>query len=251
MMRVSDKANIRRTASLLRIVAVLLILVCFCASLCSCQMIGAKFRPGAEKNAQLRAENENFFVVSDDGGNTYGYAIVNGEKMPFSADFTSMGAVNVIWLTGDGDYIGYEYERWYALACIRNSFELHVSSSSLFNAGEDLVLRRLKDSEKIDYELPSSSSDKDSAAFENTIDKNAVTLRPVIEGHTDGTDDKGDSYIMAAGILKYGIKEICDPRIMTDYGGLITVEFTDAEGTAYSLTYDIDEHKVVKIGSIG
>ena len=56
---------------------------------------------------------------------------------------------------------------------------------------------------------------------------------------------------MAAGILKYGIKEICDPRIMTDYGGLITVEFTDAEGTAYSLTYDIDEHKVVKIGSIG
>lgn len=251
MKTASDKANIRRTASLLRTVAVLLILVCLCASLCSCKMIVAKFRPGAQKNAQWMSEDENFFVTSDDGGNTYGYAIVNGEKMPFSADFTSMGAVNVIWLTGDGDYIGYEYERWYALACIRNSFELHVSSSSLFNAGEDLVLRRLKDSEKIDYELPSFSSDKDSAAFENTIDKNAVTLRPVIEGHTDGTDDKGDSYIMAAGILKYGIKEICDPRIMTDYGGLITVEFTDAEGTAYSLTYDIDEHKVVKIGSIG
>ena len=251
MMRVSDKANIRRTASFLRASAALLILAYLCASLCSCKMIVAKFRPGAQKNAQWMSEDENFFVTSDDGGNTYGYAIVNGEKMPFSADFTSMGAVNVIWLTGDGDYIGYEYERWYALACIRNSFELHVSSSSLFNAGEDLVLRRLKDSEKIDYELPSFSSDKDSAAFENTIDKNAVTLRPVIEGHTDGTDDKGDSYIMAAGILKYGIKEICDPRIMTDYGGLITVEFTDAEGTAYSLTYDIDEHKVVKIGSIG
>lgn len=190
-------------------------------------------------------------MASDDGGNTYGYAIVNGEKMPFSADFTSMGAVNVIWLTGDGDYIGYEYERWYALACIRNSFELHVSSSSLFNAGEDLVLRRLKDSEKIDYELPSSSSDKDSAAFENTMDKNAALLYPAIDGHTDGADNKSDSYMMAIGILKYGIKEICDPRIMTDYGGLITVEFTDAEGTAYSLTYDIDEHKVVKIGSIG
>lgn len=251
MKTASDKANIRRTASLLRTVAVLLILVCLCASLCSCQMIGAKFRPGAQKNAQWMSEDENFFVASDDGGNTYGYAIVNGEKMPFSADFTSMGAVNVIWLTGDGDYIGYEYERWYALACIRNSFELHVSSSSLFNAGEDLVLRRLKDSEKIDYELPSSSSDKDSAAFENSIDKNAVTLRPVIEGHTDGTDDKGDSYIMAAGILKYGIKEICEPRLMSDYGGLITVEFTDAEGTAYSLTYDIEDHKVVKISSAG
>ena len=251
MKTASDKANIRRTASLLRTVAVLLILVCLCASLCSCQMIGAKFRPGAQKNAQWMSEDENFFVASDDGGNTYGYAIVNGEKMPFSADFTSMGAVNVIWLTGDGDYIGYEYERWYALACIRNSFELRVSSSSLFNAGDDFVLRRLKDSEKIDYELPSSSSDKDSAAFENSIDKNAVTLRPVIEGHTDGTDDKGDSYIMAAGILKYGIKEICDPRIMTDYGGLITVEFTDAEGTAYSLTYDIEDHKVVKISSAG
>ena len=251
MKTASDKANIRRTASLLRTVAVLLILVCLCASLCSCQMIGAKFRPGAQKNAQWMSEDENFFVASDDGGNTYGYAIVNGEKMPFSADFTSMGAVNVIWLTGDGDYIGYEYERWYALACIRNSFELHVSSSSLFNAGEDLVLRRLKDSEKIDYELPSSSSDKDSAAFENTIDKNAVTLRPVIEGHTDGTDDKGDSYIMAAGILKYGIKEICEPRLMSDYGGLITVGFADVEGASYYLTYDIEDHKVVKISSAG
>ena len=251
MMRVSDKANIRRTASFLRASAALLILVCLCASLCSCQMIGAKFRPGAQKNAQWMSEDENFFVASDDGGNTYGYAIVNGEKMPFSADFTSMGAVNVIWLTGDGDYIGYEYERWYALACIRNSFELHVSSSSLFNAGEDLVLCRLKDSEKIDYELPSSSSDKDSAAFENTMDKNAALLYPAIDGHTDGADNKSDSYMMAIGILKYGIKEICDPRIMTDYGGLITVEFTDAEGTAYSLTYDIEDHKVVKIGSIG
>ena len=251
MMRVSDKANIRRTASFLRASAALLILACLCASLCSCQMLGARFLPGEQKNAQWLSKDESVFVASDDSGETYGYAIVNGEKLSFSADFTSLGTVYVIWLTGDGDYIGYEYERWYALACIRNSFELHVSSSSLFNAGDDFVLRRLKDSEKIDYELPPSSSDKDSAASENTIDKNAAVLRPVIEGHTDGTDDKGDSYIMAAGILKYGIKEICDPRIMTDYGGLITVEFTDAEGTAYSLTYDIDEHKVVKIGSIG
>ena len=251
MMRVSDKANIRRTASFLRASAALLILACLCASLCSCQMLGARFLPGEQKNAQWLSKDESVFVASDDSGETYGYAIVNGEKLSFSADFTSLGTVYVIWLTGDGDYIGYEYEEWHAGGCIRNSFELHVSSSSLFNAGEDLVLRRLKDSEKIDYELPSSSSDKDSAASENTIDKNAAMLRPVIEGHTDGTDDKGDSYIMAAGILKYGIKEICDPRIMTDYGGLITVEFTDAEGTAYSLTYDIDEHKVVKIGSIG
>ena len=44
----------------------------------------------AKKNAQWMSEDENFFVASDDGGNTYGYAIVNGEKMPFSADFTSM-----------------------------------------------------------------------------------------------------------------------------------------------------------------
>lgn len=251
MMRVSDKANISRTASFLRASAALLILACLCASLCSCQMLGARFLPGEQKNAQWLSKDESVFVASDDSGETYGYAIVNGEKLSFSADFTSLGTVYVIWLTGDGDYIGYEYEEWHAGGCIRNCFELRVSSSSLFNAGEDLVLRRLKDSEKIDYELPSSSSDKDSAASENTIDKNAAMLRPVIEGHTDGTDDKGDSYIMAAGILKYGIKEICDPRIMTDYGGLITVEFTDAEGTAYSLTYDIDEHKVVKIGSIG
>ena len=251
MMRVSDKANIRRTASLLRTVAVLLILVCLCASLCSCQMIGAKFRPGAQKNAQWMSEDENFFVASDDGGNTYGYAIVNGEKMPFSADFTSMGAVNVIWLTGDGDYIGYEYERWYALACIRNSFELHVSSSSLFNAGEDLVLRRLKDSEKIDYELPSSSSDKDSAAFENTMDKNAALLYPAIDGHTDGADNKSDSYMMAIGILKYGIKEICEPRLMADDSGLITVGFADTEGGAYYLSYDTGKCEVVQIGSVG
>ena len=251
MKTASDKANIRRTGSLLRTVAVLLILVCLCASLCSCQMIGAKFRPGAQKNAQWMSEDENFFVASDDGGNTYGYAIVNGEKMPFSADFTSMGAVNVIWLTGDGDYIGYEYERWYALACIRNSFELHVSSSSLFNAGEDLVLRRLKDSEKIDYELPSSSSDKDSASFENTMDKNAALLYPAIDGHTDGADNKSDSYMMAIGILKYGIKEICEPRLMSDCGGLITVGFADVEGASYYLTYDIEDHKVVKISSAG
>ena len=214
-------------------------------------MIGAKFRPGAQKNAQWMSEDENFFVASDDGGNTYGYAIVNGEKMPFSADFTSMGAVNVIWLTGDGDYIGYEYERWYALACIRNSFELHVSSSSLFNAGEDLVLRRLKDSEKIDYELPSSSSDKDSAAFENTMDKNAALLYPAIDGHTDGADNKSDSYMMAIGILKYGIKEICEPRLMADDSGLITVGFADTEGGAYYLSYDTGKCEVVQIGSVG
>ena len=83
------------------------------------------------------------------------------------------------------------------------------------------------------------------------VDKNAGILYPVIEGHTHSLDDQYDSHLMAIGILKYGIKEICEPRLMSDYGGLITVEFTDAEGTAYSLTYDIDEHKVVKIGSIG
>ena len=119
------------------------------------------------------------------------------------------------------------------------------------NKGDRVRFRRLEDSEKIDYELPSSSSDKDSASFENTMDKNAALLYPAIDGHTDGADNKSDSYMMAIGILKYGIKEICEPRLMSDCGGLITVEFTDAEGTAYSLTYDIDEHKVVKIGSIG
>lgn len=53
MMRVSDKANIRRTASFLRTVAVLLILVWLCASLCSCQMLGARFLPGAQKKRPM------------------------------------------------------------------------------------------------------------------------------------------------------------------------------------------------------
>ena len=235
MKTASDKANIRRTASLLRTVAVLLILVCLCASLCSCQMIGARFRPGAQKNAQWMSEDGSIFIQSDDSGSTYGYIIVNDEKIPISGSFANWGIASFRCCTKDGDSIGYGYDRWSVSHCRKNSFEIGIQSSVFLNKGDRFRFRRLEDS----------------AAFENTIDKNAVTLRPVIEGHTDGTDDKGDSYIMAAGILKYGIKEICDPRIMTDYGGLITVEFTDAEGTAYSLTYDIDEHKVVKIGSIG
>ena len=118
------------------------------------------------------------------------------------------------------------------------------------NKGDRFRFRRLEDSEKIDYELPSSSSDKDSAAFENTMDKNAALLYPAIDGHTDGADNKSDSYMMAIGILKYGIKEICEPRLMSDCG-LITVGFADVEGASYYLTYDIEDHKVVKIGSIG
>ncbi len=251
MMRVSDKANIRRTASLLRAVAVLLILVCLCASLCSCQMIGAKFRPGTQKNAQWMSEDGSIFIASGDRGFSYGYIIVNDEKIPISGSFANWGIASFRCCTKDGDSIGYGYDRWSVSHCRKNSFEIGIQSSVFLNKGDRVRFRRLEDSEKIDYELPSSSSDKDSAAFENTMDKNAALLYPAIDGHTDGADNKSDSYMMAIGILKYGIKEICEPRLMSDYGGLITVGFADVEGASYYLTYDIEDHKVVKIGSIG
>lgn len=251
MMRVSDKANIRRTASLLRTVAALLILVCLCASLCSCQMLGARFLPGEQKNAQWMSEDGSIFIASGDRGFSYGYIIVNDEKIPISGSFANWGIASFRCCTKDGDSIGYGYDRWSVSHCRKNSFEIGIQSSVFLNKGDRFRFRRLEDSEKIDYELPSSSSDKDSAAFENTIDKNAVTLRPVIDGHTDSADNKSDSYMMAIGILKYGIKEICEPRLMSDYGGLITVGFADVEGASYYLTYDIEDHKVVKIGSIG
>lgn len=251
MKTASDKANIRRTASLLRTVAVLLILVCLCASLCSCQMIGAKFRPGAQKNAQWMSEDGSIFIQSDDSGSTYGYIIVNDEKIPISGSFANWGIASFRCCTKDGDSIGYGYDRWSVSHCRKNSFEIGIQSSVFLNKGDRFRFRRLEDSEKIDYELSSSSSDKDSAAFENTMDKNAALLYPAIDGHTDGADNKSDSYMMAIGILKYGIKEICEPRLMSDYGGLITVGFADVEGASYYLTYDIEDHKVVKIGSIG
>ena len=251
MKTASDKANIRRTASLLRTVAVLLILVCLCASLCSCQMIGAKFRPGAQKNAQWMSEDGSIFIQSDDSGSTYGYIIVNDEKIPISGSFANWGIASFRCCTKDGDSIGYGYDRWSVSHCRKNSFEIGIQSSVFLNKGDRVRFRRLEDSEKIDYELPSSSSDKDSASFENTMDKNAALLYPAIDGHTDGADNKSDSYMMAIGILKYGIKEICEPRLMSDCGGLITVGFADVEGASYYLTYDIEDHKVVKIGSIG
>ena len=247
----SDKANIRRTASLLRTVAVLLILVCLCASLCSCQMIGAKFRPGAQKNAQWMSEDGSIFIASGDRGFSYGYIIVNDEKIPISGSFANWGIASFRCCTKDGDSIGYGYDRWSVSHCRKNSFEIGIQSSVFLNKGDRVRFRRLEDSEKIDYELPSSSSDKDSAAFENTMDKNAALLYPAIDGHTDGADNKSDSYMMAIGILKYGIKEICEPRLMSDYGGLITVGFADVEGASYYLTYDIEYHKVVKISSAG
>lgn len=251
MKTASDKANIRRTASLLRTVAVLLILVCLCASLCSCQMIGARFRPGAQKNAQWMSEDGSIFIQSDDSGSTYGYIIVNDEKIPISGSFANWGIASFRCCTKDGDSIGYGYDRWSVSHCRKNSFEIGIQSSVFLNKGDRFRFRRLEDSEKIDYELPSSSSDKDSAAFENTMDKNAALLYPAIDGHTDGADNKSDSYMMAIGILKYGIKEICEPRLMSDYGGLITVGFADVEGASNYLTYDIEDHKVVKISSAG
>lgn len=251
MKTVSDKANIRRTASLLRTVAALLILVCLCASLCSCQMIGAKFRPGAQKNAQWMSEDGSIFIQSDDSGSTYGYIIVNDEKIPISGSFANWGIASFRCCTKDGDSIGYGYDRWSVSHCRKNSFEIGIQSSVFLNKGDRVRFRRLEDSEKIDYELPSSSSDKDSASFENTMDKNAALLYPAIDGHTDGADNKSDSYMMAIGILKYGIKEICEPRLMSDYGGLITVGFADVEEASYYLTYDIEDHKVVKISSAG
>ena len=247
----SDKANIRRTASLLRTVAALLILVCLCASLCSCQMIGAKFRPGAQKNAQWMSEDGSIFIASGDRGFSYGYIIVNDEKIPISGSFANWGIASFRCCTKDGDSIGYGYDRWSVSHCRKNSFEIGIQSSVFLNKGDRFRFRRLEDSEKIDYELPSSSSDKDSAAFENTMDKNAALLYPAIDGHTDGADNKSDSYMMAIGILKYGIKEICEPRLMSDCGGLITVGFADVEGASYYLTYDIEDHKVVKISSAG
>ena len=251
MKTASDKANIRRTASLLRTVAVLLILVCLCASLCSCQMIGAKFRPGAQKNTQWMSEDGSIFIASGDRGFSYGYIIVNDEKIPISGSFANWGIASFRCCTKDGDSIGYGYDRWSVSHCRKNSFEIGIQSSVFLNKGDRFRFRRLEDSEKIDYELPSSSSDKDSAAFENTMDKNAALLYPAIDGHTDGADNKSDSYMMAIGILKYGIKEICEPRLMSDYGGLITVGFADVEGASYYLTYDIEDHKVVKISSAG
>ena len=251
MMRVSDKANIRRTASFLRASAALLILACLCASLCSCQMIGAKFRPGAQKNAQWMSEDGSIFIASGDRGFSYGYIIVNDEKIPISGSFANWGIASFRCCTKDGDSIGYGYDRWSVSHCRKNSFEIGIQSSVFLNKGDRFRFRRLEDSEKIDYELPSSSSDKDSAAFENTMDKNAALLYPAIDGHTDGADNKSDSYMMVIGILKYGIKEICEPRLMSDCGGLITVGFADVEGASYYLTYDIEDHKVVKIGSIG
>ena len=251
MKTASDKANIRRTASLLRTVAVLLILVCICASLCSCQMIGAKFRPGAQKNAQWMSEDGSIFIASGDRGFSYGYIIVNDEKIPISGSFANWGIASFRCCTKDGDSIGYGYDRWSVSHCRKNSFEIGIQSSVFLNKGDRFRFRRLEDSEKIDYELPSSSSDKDSAAFENTMDKNAALLYPAIDGHTDGADNKSDSYMMAIGILKYGIQEICEPRLMSDCGGLITVGFADVEGASYYLTYDIEDHKVVKISSAG
>ena len=251
MKTASDKANIRRTGSLLRTVAVLLILVCLCASLCSCQMIGAKFRPGAQKNAQWMSEDGSIFIASGDRGFSYGYIIVNDEKIPISGSFANWGIASFRCCTKDGDSIGYGYDRWSVSHCRKNSFEIGIQSSVFLNKGDRVRFRRLEDSEKIDYELPSSSSDKDSAAFENTMDKNAALLYLAIDGHTDGADNKSDSYMMAIGILKYGIKEICEPRLMSDYGGLITVGFADVEGASYYLTYDIEDHKVVKISSAG
>ena len=251
MKTASDKANIRRTASLLRTVAVLLILVCLCASLCSCQMIGARFRPGAQKNAQWMSEDGSIFIASGDRGFSYGYIIVNDEKIPISGSFANWGIASFRCCTKDGDSIGYGYDRWSVSYCRKNSFEIGIQSSAFLNKGDRFRFRRLEDSEKIDYELSSPSSDKDSAAFENTMDKNAALLYPAIDGHTDGADNKSDSYMMAIGILKYGIKEICEPRLMSDYGGLITVGFADVEGASYYLTYDIEDHKVVKISSAG
>lgn len=251
MMRVSDKANIRRTASFLRTVAALLILVCLCASLCSCRQFGANYRPEEQENSQWFSDNGNIFVKSNDKGLAYGYIELNGEIIPVVFNFDGFAKAEVYGLAGDGSIISIPYESWDVNAYHKNSFTAYVNDSVFFKSGDKIRFRKLKDSEKIDYELPSSSSDKDSAAFENTMDKNAALLYPAIDGHTDGADNKSDSYMMAIGILKYGIKEICEPRLMSDYGGLITVEFTDAEGTAYSLTYDIEDHKVVKIGSIG
>ena len=251
MMRVSDKANIRRTASFLRIVAVLLILVCFCASLCSCQMLGAKFRPGAQKNAQWMSEDGSIFIASGDRGFSYGYIIVNDEKIPISAVFANYGSVFVQGYTSEGCIINLEYDQWGVVRCSEDGFKIIVDHSAFFKPDEEISFRKLEDSEKIEYEPSSFTSTEGNIVYDNTVDKNADILYPVIDGHTHSLDDQYDSHLMAIGILKYGIKEICEPRLMSDYGGLITVGFADVEGASYYLTYDIEYHKVVKISSAG
>lgn len=251
MKTASDKENIRRTASLLRTVAVLLILVCLCASLCSCRQFGANYRPEEQENSQWFSDNGNIFVKSNDKGLAYGYIDLNGEIIPVVFNFDGFAKAEVYGLAGDGSIISIPYESWDVNAYHKNSFTAYVNDSVFFKSGDKIRFRKLKDSEKIDYEPSSFASTEGNIVYDNVVDKNADILYSVIEEHTHSLDEQYDPHLMAIGILKYGIKEICDPRIMTDYGGLITVEFTDAEGTAYSLTYDIDEHKVVKIGSIG
>ena len=247
----SDKANIRRTASLLRTVAVLLILVCLCASLCSCQMIGAKFRPGAQKNAQWMSEDGSIFIQSDDSGSTYGYIIVNDEKIPISAVFANYGRVFVQGYTSEGCIINLEYDQWGVVRCIEDGFKIIVDHSVFFKPDEEISFRKLEDSEKIEYEPSSFTSIEGNIVYDNVVDKNADILYSVIEEHTHSLDEQYDPHLMAIGILKYGIKEICEPRLMSDYGGLITVGFADVEGASYYLTYDIEDHKVVKISSAG
>ena len=241
-------SHTKKVAVLLQIVVLILLLS---VGLTSCRQFGANYRPEEQENSQWFSDNGNIFVKSNDKGLAYGYIDLNGEIIPVVFNFDGFAKAEVYGLASDGSIISIPYESWDVNAYHKNSFTAYVNDSVFFKSGDKIRFRKLKDSEKIDYEPSSFTSTEGNIVYDNVVDKNADILYSVIEEHTHSLDEQYDPHLMAIGILKYGIKEICEPRLMSDYGGLITVGFADVEGASYYLTYDIEDHKVVKISSAG
>lgn len=226
-------------------------LVCFIMllSLSSCMMFSADNRPEAQENSQWLSEDGNIFVKSENGY-AYGYIILNDEKIPMQFFFNGFGNVYVNGYTSLGETIRTWYDTWSVSHYFKNYFVAKVTESEFFQAGEKIKFHKLNDDERIDYEPSSFSSSEGNIIYDNTVDKNADLIVSVIEGHITAREIEYEAHIMALGIQKYGIKEICSPCLMAVDDGFMTLGFTDGNGAAYYLTYSLSESMVTDFGEV-
>lgn len=227
-----------------RIIVFTFVLILVCISVNGCQRFDSKYGPQERPYTQWMSEDGNIFIRSDEDGYSYGYIQIGDEKIPAQFNFTGFGIVWVNGYTSTGSIISLEYEKW-GVRFKENYFTAKVESTTFFKKNQKFVFHKLEDDEKIDYEPLSFSSESEGIRYENTIDKNADFLYPLIERYA--TRDDYESHIIAIAFNFAGVKNINDAEIVDSTDDFIVVKAVADDGDVYYATYYLKLRKVDSI----
>lgn len=200
--------------------------------------------PSRQEISQWMSEDSDIFFKTEQNGYAYGYIKIDNEVIPVQFTFDPVSPIYINGYTSTGSTIMHEYDKWQCSYYSKNSFTAEIVDSVFFKSGEKIKFHKLKDEEQIDYEPLSFQSKEDNIKYENTIDKNADLLIPIINESVLGNDVQYESHMIALRMNFSKIREITNAEIISIENGFMNLHITDGDENDYVVVYSLSERKV-------